>query len=69
MTTNASGAMRARQQYRLLARAQIDGAIREAGFVFTLADDEAGPTRGEEVIYVPIDDAGNPLSPDQQAAP
>jgi hypothetical protein len=31
------------KQYRLLARAQIDGAVREPGYVFTLKDGERGP--------------------------
>jgi hypothetical protein len=31
------------KQYRLLARAQIDGEVREPGYVFTLADGELGP--------------------------
>jgi hypothetical protein len=33
------------KQYRLLARAQLDGAVREPGYVFTLADGELGPHR------------------------
>jgi hypothetical protein len=33
------------KQYRLLARAQIDGEVREAGYVFTLAEGERGPER------------------------
>lgn len=32
-----------RKRYRLLARAQIDGEVREPGYVFTLADGELGP--------------------------
>lgn len=32
-------------QYRLLARAELDGAIREPGYIFTLADGEIGPHR------------------------
>jgi hypothetical protein len=31
------------KRYRLLARAQIDGEVREPGYVFTLADGERGP--------------------------
>lgn len=33
------------KQYRLLARAELHGAIRDPGFVFTLADGEVGPRR------------------------
>lgn len=33
------------KRYRLLARAEIDGAIREPGYVFTLAEGERGPHR------------------------
>jgi hypothetical protein len=33
------------KQYRLLARAQIDGEVREPGYVFTLKDGERGPHR------------------------
>jgi hypothetical protein len=32
-------------QYRLLARAEMHGAIREPGYVFTLAEGEIGPHR------------------------
>lgn len=32
-------------QYRLLARAEMHGAIRDPGYVFTLAEDELGPHR------------------------
>lgn len=32
-------------RYRLLARAQMHGAIQEAGYVFTLAEGELGPHR------------------------
>lgn len=31
--------------YRLLARAELDGAIREPGYLFALADGEKGPHR------------------------
>jgi hypothetical protein len=31
------------RHYRLLARAQLHGEVREAGYVFTLADGERGP--------------------------
>jgi hypothetical protein len=30
-------------RYRLLARAQLDGAVREQGYVFRLAEGESGP--------------------------
>jgi hypothetical protein len=33
------------KQYRLLARAQIDGEVRQPGYVFTLKDGERGPHR------------------------
>ena len=33
------------KRYRLLARAQIDGEVREPGYLFTLADGELGPHR------------------------
>jgi hypothetical protein len=33
------------KRYRLLARAQLDGEVREPGYVFTLADGERGPHR------------------------
>jgi hypothetical protein len=33
------------KQYRLLARAQIDGEVREPGYVFTLAEGESGPQK------------------------
>jgi hypothetical protein len=33
------------KRYRLLARAQIDGEIRDAGYVFTLAPGQKGPHR------------------------
>ena len=33
------------QRYRLLARAQVDGEVREPGYVFTLADGVRGPHR------------------------
>jgi hypothetical protein len=33
------------KQYRLLARAQIDGEVRHPGYVFTLKDGERGPHR------------------------
>ena len=32
-------------QYRLLAKAQIDGEVREPGYVFTLPDGLLGPHR------------------------
>lgn len=32
-------------QYRLKTRAEINGAIREPGYIFTLADGELGPHR------------------------
>ena len=32
-------------QYRLLAKAQIDGAVREPGYVFTLPEGVRGPHR------------------------
>lgn len=32
-------------QYRLLARAEMHGAIREPGYIFTLAEGELGPHR------------------------
>jgi hypothetical protein len=31
------------KRYRLLARAQVDGAVREPGYVFTLAEGGRGP--------------------------
>jgi hypothetical protein len=31
------------KRYRLLARAQLDGEVREPGYVFTLAEGERGP--------------------------
>jgi hypothetical protein len=31
------------RRYRLLARAQLDGAVREPGYVFRLAEGENGP--------------------------
>jgi hypothetical protein len=31
------------RRYRLLARAQLDGAVRDPGYVFTLAEGERGP--------------------------
>jgi hypothetical protein len=33
------------KRYRLLARAQMHGAIREPGYIFTLAEGELGPHR------------------------
>lgn len=33
------------KRYRLLARAEFHGAIREPGYVFTLAEGEVGPHR------------------------
>jgi hypothetical protein len=33
------------KRYRLLARAQVDGEVREPGYVFTLKDGERGPHR------------------------
>lgn len=33
------------KRYRLLARAQFQGAVREPGYEFTLADGEKGPHR------------------------
>jgi hypothetical protein len=33
------------KRYRLLARAQIDGEVRDPGYVFTLADGQSGPQR------------------------
>jgi len=35
----------AQKRYRLLARAQINGAVREPGYVFTLAPGEKGPMK------------------------
>jgi hypothetical protein len=31
--------------YRLLSRAQLDGEVRQPGYVFTLAEGERGPHR------------------------
>jgi hypothetical protein len=31
------------KRYRLLARAQLDGEVRQPGYVFTLAEGERGP--------------------------
>lgn len=36
------------QRYRLLARAFMDGALRDPGYVFTLAEGETGPHRTVE---------------------
>jgi hypothetical protein len=33
------------KRYRLLARAQMDGAVRDPGYVFTLAEGARGPHR------------------------
>jgi hypothetical protein len=33
------------KRYRLLARAQLDGEVRQPGYVFTLAQGERGPHR------------------------
>jgi hypothetical protein len=33
------------RRYRLLARAQLDGAVREPGYILTLAEGERGPHR------------------------
>lgn len=33
------------KRYRLLVRAQIHGAVRDPGYVFTLAEGELGPHR------------------------
>jgi hypothetical protein len=33
------------KRYRLLARAQVDGEVRQAGYVFTLAEGTRGPHR------------------------
>ena len=33
------------KRYRLLTRAQLHGAVREPGYVFTLKDGELGPHR------------------------
>jgi flagellar motility protein MotE (MotC chaperone) len=33
------------KQYRLLTRAQLHGAIRDPGYIFTLAEGELGPHR------------------------
>lgn len=33
------------KRYRLLARAELDGAIRDPGYIFTLADGVLGPHR------------------------
>ena len=33
------------KRYRLLTKAQIHGAVREPGYVFTLAEGERGPHR------------------------
>jgi hypothetical protein len=33
------------KRYRLLARAQMHGAVREPGYIFTLAEGEIGPHR------------------------
>ncbi len=35
----------ATKRYRLLTRAQMNGALREPGYVFELADGELGPHR------------------------
>jgi hypothetical protein len=50
------------KRYRLLTRAQLDGAVREPGYVFTLAEGELGPHRtvrasnaGAAVTGVPDD--------------
>lgn len=42
------------QRCRLLARAEIDGAIREPGYVFTLADGERGPHRARLPVHPSI---------------
>jgi hypothetical protein len=33
------------KRYRLFARARLDGAVRDLGYVFTLAEGETGPHR------------------------
>lgn len=33
------------KRYRLLGRAQMDGEVRDAGYIFTLADGQQGPMR------------------------
>lgn len=33
------------KRYRLLAKAEIDGAVREPGYIFTLAEGQVGPHR------------------------
>lgn len=45
MTEAAAPVAPAPKRYRLLARAQINGAVREAGYIFTLAAGEIGPMR------------------------
>jgi hypothetical protein len=40
MSTNTNAEPK---RYRLLARAQMDGEVREPGYVFTLAEGERGP--------------------------
>lgn len=45
VSATSSACLMPTRRFRLLARAEIDGAIREPGYVFTLADGEMGPHR------------------------
>lgn len=53
------------KRYRLLARAQIDGEVRDSGYIFTLADGVRGPMRAvgmngpeqrDEKLYEEVDE-------------
>jgi hypothetical protein len=39
------------KRYRLLAHAQLDGEVRQAGYVFTLAEGERGPHKGHSRVH------------------
>ncbi len=39
---------------QLTARAQIDGAIRDPGYIFTLGDDERGPHKAVRPVHPSI---------------
>ena len=42
-------------RYRLLARAQMHGTLREPGYEFTLAEGERGPHKGVHVSHDKVD--------------
>jgi hypothetical protein len=48
--------------YRLLSRAQLDGAVRDLGYVFTLAEGECGP---QKTVVWSMPDRSTPRTHDE----